>query len=375
MAASVREALEAALNDDENDESKASGDIGSDTSNSGVPAEGENKAGDDLPGAGDKKDEGQEGGPDPGGDTGSESTKEAEAARDGAEQDPGKDEWAGSKLNPPEDWPSKDREAFESLPAESKEFLLRRSKEIQADYTRKTQEAAELKKQYEPLNQVVAEFRPFAQQQGMTEHQLVNAWANAQKMLINGQGRDLLMYLADQYNVNLGEQPEGEQNSQISELKQHIAKLENQLGQTVQTVQSSHSAAMEERLNEFANQKDDKGELLHPHFDDVMEDMVYLAKVEKQAGKTPNVNDLYDRAVWMNPTIREKKLASQREAEAEKARQDAERKKREEKERAEKANLASANASGDGSAPAPTQDGSNLRSLIEHEFKEQKGRI
>lgn len=364
MAESVREALEAALNDDTDDETKTD----TTAAEAGTAAE-EQEA--DSPSAVGSDDEAKASG----GDSDDNEQQRASESDDTGEGDKERAADTDKDLTPPEDWPSKDREAFESLPAESKEFLLRRSKEIQADYTRKTQEAAELKKQYEPLNQVVSQFKPFAEQQGMNEHQLVNAWANAQKMLINGQGRDLLMYLADQYKINLGEQPETEQNSEISELRQHISKLESQLGQTVQTVQSSHSAAMEERLNEFANQKDDKGELLHPHFDDVMEDMVYLAKVEKQAGKTPNVKDLYDRAVWMNPTVREQKLASQREAEAEKARQDAERKKREEKERAEKANLASANASGDGSAPAPTQDGSNLRSLIEHEFKEQRGRI
>lgn len=364
MAASVREALEAALNDDTDDETKT------DTSapEAETPPEEQET---DVQGGGDSGDEAKPRG-------GSEDDNESKRATASDDTGGGDKEGASDTdkdLAPPEDWPSKDREAFESLPAESKEFLLRRSKEMQADYTKKTEEAAELKKQYEPLNQVISQFKPFAEQQGMDEHQLVNAWANAQKMLLNGQGRDLLMYLADQYKINLGEQSETEQNGEISELKQHIAKLENQLGQTVKTVESSHSAAMEERLNEFANQKDDKGELLHPHFDDVMEDMVYLAKVEKQAGKTPNVKDLYERAVWMNPTVREQKLASQREAEAEKARQDAERKKREEKERAEKANLASANASGDGSAPAPTQDGSDLRSLIEQEFKEQQGKI
>lgn len=364
MAESVREALEAALNDDTDDETKT------DTTASEAETAAEEQE-DDSPSAGGSDDETKA----PGGDSDDNEQQRASESDDTGEGDKERATDTDKDLAPPEDWPSKDREAFESLPAESKEFLLRRSKEIQADYTRKTQEAAELKKQYEPLNQVVSQFKPFAEQQGMNEHQLVNAWANAQKMLINGQGRDLLMYLADQYKINLGEQSEPEQNSEISELRQHISKLESQLGQTVQTVQGSQSAAMEERLNEFANQKDDKGELLHPHFDDVMEDMVYLAKVEKQAGKTPNVKDLYDRAVWMNPTVREQKLASQREAEAEKARQDAERKKREEKERAEKANLASANASGDGSAPAPTQDGSNLRSLIEHEFKEQRSRI
>lgn len=303
-------------------------------------------------------------------------TADDKGADDEGASKSGEDVQGGDKLEAPEHWAAKDKELFSSIPKEGQEFLLRRHKEMEADYTRNKQELSETRKQVDEIGQHIKPFEQFAQQQGMTTNQLVAQWAQAQNMLLQGKGKELLHGLAQMYNIDIGPTPEqGEEDPRIARLNETVAELQNRLNQTNQTIQTSTVNTMQERLNQFAEQKDEKGNLLHPHFDDVMEDMTYLAKIEKQQGRTPDINKIYERAVWMNPEVREKILASQREAEAEKARQDAERKKKEEKERAEKANLASAHASGDGSAPAPTQDGSDLRSLIKSQIDQQKGRI
>lgn len=278
------------------------------------------------------------------------------------------------KLAAPEHWDAKSKETFNKQPREVQEWALERHKEMEAGFTKKTTDAAEIKRQYEPIDQIMAPFRPWAQSQGLSDAQLLNQWANAHRALLSGQGREMLLNTAAQYGIDLtGEAPEVA--PEIAQLNTVVQNLQGQLQQTQQTFIGQQQQTIEQQLDSFAKQTNEKGELLHPHFDAVIDSMTQLAAVDRQNGRQPEIQSLYEQAVWMNPEIREQQLAAQREAAAQDVQRENAAKVKEEQERAKKANLASANVSGDGSAAASTQDGSDIRSLLEDQFQSQSGRV
>lgn len=90
---------------------------------------------------------------------------------------------------------------------------------------------------------------------------------------------------------------------QNSALEQRLQQIENTFQQ-----QTTHAAT--KTVSAFVQEKDAAGNLLHPHFDDLRNEIADL--VEK--GKT--LAEAYEAAVWASPAHREAMLQAQREAEA-----------------------------------------------------------
>ena len=88
--------------------------------------------------------------------------------------------------------------------------------------------------------------------------------------------------------------------------------------------------------------------------------MASLAKAERSLGQQPDLNTLYERAVWANPTTRAKMIDAQQKAAEKSAQAEAMRK-------AKEAEAAAASVTG---APSGTQDMSelSLRGTIEQAF-------
>jgi len=116
-------------------------------------------------------------------------------------------------------------------------------------------------------------------------------------------------------------------------------------------------------ITAFADAKDPQGQPLRPYFAEVYADLVALASVERANGRAPSLQTLYDKAVWANPSTREKLLAAKSAADAAKAEQ-------EQKAKTEAARKASASVVSNGAAvPAqPSAQGNDRRGLIAAEF-------
>ena len=144
-----------------------------------------------------------------------------------------------------------------------------------------------------------------------------------------------------------------------------LAALENQIYQmqagnqaAMMAQQQARVAATSQTLHDFATQKDDAGNLAHPYFGELEQDMTRLAAADVQAGLQPELNDLYERAMWSNARVREKVLAAQDGQKAEERRK-----------AARKARRAGSSISGGG---APPSDGSgSIREILEAEYKRQ----
>jgi phage shock protein A len=313
---------------------------------------------------------------------------------------------------PPTNWKAADKETFKALPAPAQDFLLRRHKEMEADYTKKQQASAAFRKDYEPVDTMLAPYKDAMKAKGFTPHTLIQAWANVETELAAGGQRtvSIIKQIVDGYNPDkaelakalglvgapaqaavVGEAPPAAQNGAgehiqlppqllaeleqlrqmagvVPQLKQRLDGYDQQATAAREAARVAAEAAVMNRIEEFKSANDGKGNLLNPHFDEVEADMTALAQAAIAAKQpVPPLKELYERAVWSNPSTREKLRTAETQA-AEKKRQDEARAKAA---AARKASSSVTGAPGSGQA-APTSRGSDrpLREELEDAYAE-----
>jgi hypothetical protein len=303
---------------------------------------------------------------------------------------------------PPAHWSAADKETFKTLPEQGQKFVLDRVKAMEGDYTRKTQEIANLKREYGPVEELFAPHKDVMRQKGFTPRSIIEAWANVEAKLASGpeSAVEVIRGLVHGYSIppeklaaalgltrqqaaqgqqQPGQQPTATENGQpvalppevareLQELRQQVG----QFGQKFQTIEQREAAqrraieiqqeqAAEDQVNQFRSAKDENGNLLHPHMDEVealMTSLAHAALASKQP--VPSLQELYETAVYANPSTREKVLTAQ--------------KQQEEKRRTDEAKAKAANARKAGSsvtgAPGPGQ-APNGKSVSDLSLREQ----
>lgn len=172
----------------------------------------------------------------------------------------------------PADWSESAKAAFAKAPADVQQVLLERSKEMQADYTRKTQETARLRKHYEAVDQVLAPHSEYLARQGKSPAEAVDALMRAQ-VALDSDPASVILHLAQEKGLNLAQLAQLQQQSTGQGSHPAIQQLSNEVLQLKQQLQAQQqeevSAQALESIVEFQNEKDANGNLLHPHFEDV----------------------------------------------------------------------------------------------------------
>jgi hypothetical protein len=245
----------------------------------------------------------------------------------------------------PASWSAKDQAEFNKLSSEGREFVLRQH-----------QEHAEFRREYEPIDKLFEPYKERMKAGGWTPHKLVEAWSNVERRLMEGDAVNVIAGLVKGYQVNLGDiaktlglrprQPQAngqaDPNGQ-SPQPQPEGMLEHQLPpQVARQLQAwqdrfdaedrmranearRHQTASETRvmneIDQFKSAKDGKGDLLHPHFEELEEAMTLLAQSANANRKpVPPLKELYETAVWAHPSTREATLAAREKAKAVQAR-------------------------------------------------------
>jgi hypothetical protein len=225
------------------------------------------------------------------------------------------------KLLPPEHWSQEDKDTFSSAPRDVQEWALKRHREMEGDYTRKSQEIADFKKAWEPVAEFYSPYMDQLRQSGMTPYDHIQRLANADLMMnqdpING-----IQQIAQMYGIDLNNLNQESDNPEYDSLRQELAQLRNSITHEQQVSAQRQQKTILEQIESFAGETGEDG-LLRPYFDEVMEDLVTLAQADRAAGREPELQSLYDRAVWANPSTREKILAAQKDAEMKKAEEEA----------------------------------------------------
>lgn len=238
---------------------------------------------------------------------------------------------------PPQHWPEQDRQNFAKLTPEGQAFLLRRHSEMERDYQGKTQAAAtavQFTQSIAPLFQdpIIA---GSLQQARLSPFEAIGQWASFHRRALdpNPQVRvALLTELAQRMGLDPaagGMSRQGAQG-QLSEddlkdpairyFAEHIGNTQSQMQALRSEMQRMANSVAERQQQEvlkvtrrsidsFADEKDEKGNLRHPHFDAVLPTMIELYRANPER----DLQEAYDMAIWSTPAIRSQLLASERQ--------------------------------------------------------------
>ncbi len=241
----------------------------------------------------------------------------------------------GSSSEAPANWSAEDRQTFAKLPPEGQQFLLRRHSEMEGDYQRRVQAnatAAQFTQALAPVFQdpVIA---GSLQQAGASPYDAIQQWAAFHRRAMDPNPevrRGLLSELGQRMGLNPAAAAPQSGPGQLSEADLQdpaIKYFADHLGKTFQDVQALrgelHQMRQQEaeranaevakvtrwQIDQFADEKDERGQLKHPHFDAVLAHMIELY----QANPQRDLQQAYDMAIWAVPEIRASLLAAEQQ--------------------------------------------------------------
>ena len=213
-------------------------------------------------------------------------------------------------LDPPDHWPDADKANFNSMPRNAQEWALERYKSMTADYTRKTQEAAQIRQHYEPIDQVLEPIRNTLQQRGVSESDYVGRLVEADRLL-QTDPVGAIQWLAQQAGVDLATLEPGESNyadPQIAALQNRVDQLTNHVSEQERQTAETRTNEIGGQIESFSKKADSDGNLLHPHFDTVRHVMGSLI----QAGQAQTMDDAYAKAIRLDDGLYRQTLAAER---------------------------------------------------------------
>lgn len=292
---------------------------------------------------------------------------QAEPVDEGATPEPAADTTPAAIKN----WSATDKEMFKAQSPEAQSFILRRHHAMEADHTKKTQAIAAFRNEYEPVEKMFAPHRDVMRQKGFTPASLITAWANVETRLASGDGINVIRGLIDGYGIDRGQlanalglsaarngsaqnanggpgahpdlqngaspytvNENGEpialppeimrELQKISALEARVSEVDNFNRAIVANAQNARASQMMNHIESFKSASDEQGNLKHPHFEEVEDDMTTIANgllARRQA--VPPLDELYERAVNANPSTRVKIRTAERQSAEQKARDEA----------------------------------------------------
>lgn len=248
------------------------------------------------------------------------STENAEVSAKTAE--PAKADPAPQPVEPHPRWPAELKAAFASWPPDVQKAFRERDGATEAEYTRKTQEVAEQRKQFAPVLSEVEKWSPYFQQQGLSPGQAISKLIQAEYTLRNGtpaQRQAMFAQLAHDYQVSaIGQQnpvAHSQTDPAVAELKQQLSGLQDY-------IETTEQQKLKSEIDAFSQAKDQSGQLLRPHFERVRETMGRLL----DSGQATDLDAAYAKAVRLDDDLFKQTVESERKRvtdEAERARQEA----------------------------------------------------
>lgn len=183
------------------------------------------------------------------------------------------------EIIPEEHWSDADKGAFTAIPVEHRKWVMDRYKRLEADNTRKSQEAASLRSYKQQFDAILQPYRQEFALAGLDEAGGVR-YLLAVRDALKNKPAETLNWLAQQYGVDLRQVAEGIQPPDPA--TQAVTQQVNQFGQKLTQIEQSLQQNAEQQayrmLDTFAQEKDATGNPKHPHFEAVVETMTQLMK-------------------------------------------------------------------------------------------------
>jgi len=225
-------------------------------------------------------------------------------------------------LQAPPRWSKAARDAFNSwagVPGGEayQQAMLEQYGETQTFATQKAQEASTFKKQAEDWNAI---FEPFQQQmnlQGTDGPRFMRQLLGYYQQL-NANPAATIQQLAQSYNLdlaNIGQDQPYRSPTEVA-LEQRIEQLSRAFQGNQEHARQRELDRVNQQIESFANELDESGNLLHPHFQQVQESMTRLI----QGGLSEDLPSAYEKACMLDSNIQTQAQAeAQRKSVARKA--------------------------------------------------------
>ena len=212
-------------------------------------------------------------------------------------------------LPAPNHWPKDFAAKFEALEPPAQHLFMQRYKDLEGDYTKKTQAIAKYKKRQDAFDEIMAPFKSQFERAGMDDVGAVRQLLAAHDYLRKDPA-NAINWLASQYGVDIGaigNDPALEDefaDPQVKALQQQVAQLTGFI-QNQQTQQQSYEqASTQSFIDQFAAETDASGNPAHPHFEQVRSVMGSLIS----SGNATDLKSAYEAAVYANPELRQEEL-------------------------------------------------------------------
>lgn len=205
------------------------------------------------------------------------------------------------QVEAPEHWKSEDRELFKSQPKEVKDFILRRHKEMEGDYTRKSQEISKYKKIGTAVEEALNPYR-----EDFSIHGLDEAAAIRQLLSVHGMLRDDpekgLLWLADKYGYKPSAQVQEDMDPGLRSVQEEMKLTKKELEELKK--QNNERAYLDtiRHLDGLKEKTDSDGAPLYPLVDSVKEDMLRLVSI----GASQNFESAYKMAIASNKDLEDR---------------------------------------------------------------------
>lgn len=242
----------------------------------------------------------------------------------------------GSSTQVPEHWSAELKADFSKLQPEGQRILLNRHREMEADYTRKSQAMSGAVNFTQALTPVFTdpEISGSLQREGINAVQAIQQWATFHKQAMSPDVRNRINLLVDlSQRMGLdparlfasqspqpvpGLKPEDQNDPAIRYFADHLGRtsseisaLKNQLEQMRQSeAQQREQESLQAtrwNIDQFAAEKGPNGQPLRPFFDDVIGDIIELFKANPER----DMQEAYEKAIWANSEVRARMLAAQ----------------------------------------------------------------
>lgn len=259
----------------------------------------------------------------------------------------------------PAHWSNEDKETFNSVGSDAKKFLLRRHKEMEADFTKKNQARSDDLKVAEAVRKAISEYEPSLRQMGVDPNiaapQIVQKLLSTDMRLRFGdpaEKADIIRKIVNDYGVT-----KAEASRMVDDHQQDMEPLDPRINNLMQQVEQQNrylqsleyqkqyetKLAAHDTIGSFASEKDESGNAKYPHFEKVRHKMGDVIKAQL----TNSLPDAYEQAVLLDKELRDDYIVK-RQATMKRALDD--------NARAENAKKASFNVRSSSGAPAIEED-------------------
>ena len=202
-------------------------------------------------------------------------------------------------LEPPARWTPDKKASFATWPRDVQEAVAARNSELEADYTRKTQEAADLRRTAEPYLNAIKPYEAYlnglAPIIGQTPDTMIASLLGAEYQLRTGDPREKAQALRDiaaSYGIDLAALSRGElpassasqtrvdtqPDPHYQQLRQSFGTLEQRIAQTEQMIEAERQRQTAQEIEAFSSARDTAGRPRHPLFPRVRGVMAFLLR-------------------------------------------------------------------------------------------------